>query len=335
MIGCKDSFDIGGLQEEAKLVVNCFPANHVGEDLQSPAEDTTWIEVTRSIPVRKGSAKNLWDDFLEVTDASVTYRVNGRQRNVGWKDRIYDKWNQPREHGRYFVTGPHHAGDRVEIEVVASGYTSVSAETVVGEPVPVRLNSIVEAKVYDPDLEESRDVYQLSATFTDPAVTDDYYAVRVRCKHYRETAGREDSLYSHPRILTMSEPLLLPLSKMDSFFGFDNDFYQNFYIFSDTEINGQTYTLHLNLSPNHVLSPLDIFNLRPMRYQVQLYHITPEFYHYVKSINDVDNNGLAERGFAIIEPTYSNVLGGIGMVGGYGYSESNWKTLDNNKQAND
>lgn len=68
---------------------------------------------------------------------------------------------------------------------------------------------------------------------------------------------------------------------------------------------------------------------------MQLYHITPEFYHYVKSINDVDNNGLAERGFAIIEPTYSNVLGGIGVVGGYGYSESNWETLDTNKQPND
>ena len=310
--GCKDSFDMGGLHEEAKLVVNCFPT----------VEDTTWIEVTHSIPVSNGSEKNQWDDFLEVRDAQVIYKVNGEQRTVGWKDRVYDKWNVPRVQARYYVTGSHQTGDRVEVEVSAPGYASVRAETVVGEAVPVVLQSIVKTKVYDDDWGGSRDVYQLTATFTDPAQTDDYYAVRVRCKHYK--GPQLDSLYSHPAILTMSEPLLQPLSDIDENFGFDSDYYQNFYIFSDNDIQGQTYTLHLNLSPYHVQSPLDSYNFRPVQYQVQLYHLTRELYRYAKSINDIDNNGLAKVGFSMIQPTYSNVRGGIGVVSAYNVSESGW-----------
>ena len=367
LVGCKDSFDMGDLHEETKMVVNCFPST----------EDTTWIEVTHSIPVSKGSERNQWDDFLEVKDAHVTYRVNGEQRSVGWKDRVYNKWNMPCVQARYYVTGSHQTGDRVEVEVSAPGYANVRAETVVGEAVPVVLQSIVKTKVYDPDWEESRDVYQLTATFTDPAQTQDYYAVRVRCKHYKGKAIGDlrpdypyqdlydnddlrhvewpmkndldyegtcagwgevynfhlqlDSLYSHPEILTMSEPLLMPLSDMDSNFGFDNGFYQHFYIFSDEKIQGLTYMLHLNLSLYHVMSPLDEFCFSPLRYQVQLYHITPEFYRYVKSINDVDNNKLAQNGFSMILPTFSNVSGGSGVVGAYSLSESEWLTLTSNK----
>ena len=321
LIGCKDSFDMGDLQEEAKLVVNCFPSS----------EDTTWIEVTHSIPVIKGSEKNQWNDFLEVNNAQVVYKVNGEQRTVEWKDRIYDKWNMPCTQARYYVAGSHHVGDRVEVEVSAPGYASVRAKTVVSEAVPVKLQSLVKTKAYDSKLGESIDVYQLSATFTDPAATEDYYAVRVRCKHYHDgTAGdqRPDSLYSHPKILIMSEPLLKPMSELDSDFGFSNSFYQSFCIFSDTDINGQTYTLHLNLSTRHIQYPLDTYTSRPVCYQVQLYHLTPEMYRYMKSINDIDNNELAKVGFSMIQPTYSNVDGGLGIVSAYNVSESGWLQLN-------
>ena len=45
--GCADSFDIDSLHEEAKLSVSCFPSQ----------SDTTWIEVTHTIPVAKGARK--------------------------------------------------------------------------------------------------------------------------------------------------------------------------------------------------------------------------------------------------------------------------------------
>ena len=367
VVGCRDSFDMDDLHEETKLVLNCFPSS----------EDTTWIDVSRSIPVTHHSANSQHDSHLEVKGARIIYKVNGQQRTVGRKDAIYNEQQEVCVPTRYYVTGPHQTGDRVEIEASAEGYAPVSAQTVVGEAVPITLNSIVETRVYDPDDEQSRNVYQLSATFTDPAATQDYYAVRVRCKHYRGTAVGDlrpdfanyelydndewrhvdwtmnneweyegtcsswgevydfhlqlDSAYSHPEVLTMSEPLLQPLGGMDSDFGYDNDFYQYFYVFSDATIKGQTYTLRLNLSPYHKSSKLDDYSFRPVSYQVQFYHLTPEVYHYARSINDVDNNELAEGGFSMIHPTYSNVRGGIGVVGGYGYSESGWMMLDNNQ----
>jgi hypothetical protein len=363
MTGCKDSFDMDDLHEKAKLVVNCFPS----------MEDTTWIEVTHSIPVGKGATTNLQYNSMEVRNAHVVYTVNGEQRVVGWKDGISIPGTEAKMSGRYFVTGRHQVGDRVDIKVSAPDYADVNASTVVGEGVPVTLDSLIETQVYDEEDQYTRSVYQLSATFTDPATTTDYYAVRVRCKHYQGTAIGDlrpeyvnndlydndewrhvvwslrheweyenvcsgwgevydfhlqlDSIYSQPEILTMSEPLLQPLGGIDSDFGFGNDFYQNFYIFTDEDINGQTYTLHLNISAYHVQAPFDEYGFRPVQYQVQLYHLTPEMYRYVKSINDVDNNDLVEGGFSMVQLTYSNVRGGIGIVGGYGYSESDWKTM--------
>lgn len=358
---CKDNFDIEDLDERSKLVVNCFPSE----------ADTTWIEVTRSVPISKGAAASHYNDMMEVRDAHIIYKVNGKECNVGWKDRVVDQWGFVQKGGRYFVVEPQHEGDRVELRVEAEGYAPVDAETVVSRLVPISLESISEVRVYDDYYEESRNVYQLAATFSDPGETTDYYAVRIRCKHFRGMAigdlrpdcpDREqwadeahvewplqsemeyeqvkengwdkiydfqlqvDSTYTNPEILTMSEPLLRPLGSLDSDFGFDSEWYQQFYVFDDTAINGQTYTLHLNLSTWHDNNIMYCF--RPIQYQVLLFHLSPAFYRYVKSINDIDNNELAQSGLSMLSPTYSNVRGGIGIVGGYCMSQSNWKTMN-------
>lgn len=356
--GCKDDFHIENLDEEQKLVVNCFPSE----------ADTTWIEVTHSVPISKGAAASRYDDMMEVSNAHVIYKVNGRECSVGWKDRTTDQWGTITAGARYYVVEPQHEGDRIELRVEAEGYAPVEAETVVSSSVPVRLNSVGEVRVFDSYYEESRNVYQLSATFTDPAESTDYYAVRIRCKHYRGIAIGDlkpdcpngqwveeqhvewpmtaeweyglikengwddvydfhlqlDSTYTNPEILTMSEPLLLPLGELDSDFGFDNEYYQQFYVFDDSAINGQTYTLHLNIATWHDSNMLYCY--KPVQYQVLLFHLTPAFYRYVKSVNDIDNNELARSGLSMLSPTYSNVRGGIGIVGGYCMSQSNWMT---------
>ncbi len=357
---CKDKFYIEDLDEPQKLVVNCFPSE----------ADTTWIEVTHSVPISKGAAASHYEDMMEVNDAHVIYKVNGKECNVGWKDRLVDQWGTITRGARFFVVEPQHEGDRVELRVEADGYAPVEAGTVVSSGVPIRLNSIGEVRVYDSYYEESRNVYQLEATFADPGESTDYYAVRIRCKHFRGMAigdlrpdcpDREqwadeahvewlmdsesmyeqvkengwdkiydfhlqiDSTYTNPEILTMSEPLLQPLGSLDSDFGFESEYYQQFYVFDDTAINGQTYTLHLNIATWH--SNGIQYCYKPIEYQVLLFHLTPEFYRYVKSVNDIDNNELAQSGLSMLSPTYSNVRGGIGIVGGYCMTQSNWMTL--------
>ena len=61
---------------------------------------------------------------------------------------------------------------------------------------------------------------------------------------------------------------------------------------------------------------------------VELYRLTPEYYHFLKSISDADNSDLAKVGLAVIAPTYSNVKGGIGYVGGYSRQLTSWNKLN-------
>ena len=352
LMSCKDSFDIDSLQEQPKLVVSCFPS----------MGDTTFVSVTRSVPVSKEG--RVYGQDLSVGDATIIYKVNGQPREV------------MADGGRRYVLGPHRAGDVVEVEAVAEGYAAVSSRTVVPQAVPVELRGISETRIYDTYWEESVDVLQLAATFTDPADRQDYYAVRIRLRHFALTAVgdlrpdcpqhdyydddynrhvewpvnsedeyryisetgwadvydfhlRRDTAYTYPAIRTAGEPLLQPLSGVDGDFGFENEFYQQFYVFSDAQIDGQTYTLRLNI--NQWASELNTHMARPAEFQVLLYHLTPEFYRFVKSINDIDNNELAQSGFSLLSPTFTNITGGIGILGAYAVAESTPMTL-NTKQ---
>lgn len=353
LMSCKDSFDIDSLQEQPKLVVSCFPS----------MGDTTFVSVTRSVAVSKEGRVNGRD--LTVGDATIIYKVNGQPREVHT------------DGGRYYVLGPHQAGDVVEVEAEAEGYTAVSSRTVVPQAVPVELQSITETRIYDTYWEESVDVLQLAATFTDPADRQDYYAVRIRLRHFALTAVgdlrpdcpqhdyydddynrhvewpvnsedeyrhisetgwadvytfhlRQDTAYTYPAIRTAGEPLLQPLSGVDNDFGFENEFYQQFYVFSDAQIDGQTYTLRLNV--NRLAIELNTHMVRPAEFQVQLYHLTPEFYRFVKSINDIDNNELAQGGFSMLAPTFTNITDGIGILGAYAVAESKPMTHNTKQQ---
>jgi len=55
-------------------------------------------------------------------------------------------------------------------------------------------------------------------------------------------------------------------------------------------------------------------------YIVDLYKVTPEYYRFLKSINDAQSNSWADVGLMQVTPTYSNVKGGFGVVAGYNIS---------------
>lgn len=316
---CEDSYHFTSQDEYARLSVNCMPSQ----------ADTTWIELTHTIPVAKGSQAAHYDDFMEVVGAHIIYKVNGEARMVGWKAFPKNKYGEKKGSDRYYVAGAHQPGDHVEIDVEAEGYPPVHAATTVPQPLPIDLQSVIRTRVFDAVDGTSRNVLQLTATFTDPAESTDYYALRLRSKHYFEgNDGSEqgDSLYISPKILSSSEPQLQLVGSLDGDFGFSGNYYQDFPIFSDRQINGQTYTLHLDMLDNTTSHSVLLSQpeCAPVVYQVQLYRLTPEFYRYVKSINDIDNNELAQKGFSMPSPTYTNVSGGIGIVGGYWITESQW-----------
>lgn len=57
-------------------------------------------------------------------------------------------------------------------------------------------------------------------------------------------------------------------------------------------------------------------------YNVQLCKVTPEYYRFLKSINDAQSNSWADAGLMQVTPTYSNVKGGFGVVAGFNVCEA-------------
>jgi hypothetical protein len=173
----------------------------------------------------------------------------------------------------------------VQLRVEAQGLEAVETSTEIPQPIGISHLATRMVRMKEDPSSSVKDFLQLQATFTDPAETHDYYAVRaktnrlsylyVTCfhndgghmqevmnfysydefmearktEHWDSVAVQYQLQQLYVPISTASEPLLNPLSDIDDDFDFSSEFYQNFYIFDDATINGKTYTLHLNIDP--------------------------------------------------------------------------------------
>ena len=315
---CKDDFDIDKIQSTPKLILYCMPT--VG--------DTTLIHLTRSLPVNhKGS-------IMPVTTAHIDYTVNGKAAEV---INMGD--------GSYKAVAHQKVGDRVGIAAETDSLPAVSASTTILDAIEIDTPTIRRIHLYSNYDEQAEDFYQIAATFTDPKATKDYYAVQVVSatithrgdiytgngdEDYPRHTDETDTTEMVRRIYLDSEPLLSGLGQIDYDFGYDDNDYEHFYVFTDDDINGKTYTLHLNVwyEPGQETVKLPDGSMSSQLvspyYRVILYHITPEFYHFIHSIGSIDNNDLAKAGLSNIAPSYGNVKGGIGMTAGYHKTKTKW-----------
>lgn len=321
LTACKDDFDIDKVKSTPKLILYCMPT--VG--------DTTVIELTRSLPVNtKGS-------ITPVVDAHINYSVNGKTAEV---INMGD--------GSYKAVAHQQVGDRIELTAQADGLSAVSASTTILDAISIDNPSVKKVHLYSNYNEQAEDFYQISATFTDNASTKDYYAVRVVSGTIIPKGGiiytqdnwegdapsdnidETDTVESVQQIYLESEPLLNGIKQIDYDFGYDNNDYEHFYLFTDDDINGKTYTLHLNVAYEYGYELIHLpdgslySQMVSSYYRVILYHITPEFYHFIHSIGSLDNNDLAKAGLSNIAPSYGNVKGGIGMAAGYQKTKTKW-----------
>lgn len=58
--------------------------------------------------------------------------------------------------------------------------------------------------------------------------------------------------------------------------------------------------------------------------KIYLYALSPEYFKYLHALNKLNSNDLGSHGFSSIPLNFSNVNGGIGVVGGYQISETEW-----------
>lgn len=335
LVGCKDDISITEINNSEKIVVYCFPTE----------SDTTYMQVAKSIPVKE------YDNTVEgktIDNAEINYTVNEKASKI-----------ESLGKGFYKIIGPQKEGDKITFNVKVEGLDPVCATTTIPESVNIGEITEKEVTIYNNDYVSPQKFDQVIATFTDVPNTNDYYAVRVLVKFYSgyvKASNKEetsyfgdfatykrykdsknwdsvsivyqDSVYGVAEINTSNEDLLSPISEMDDNFGFSNDVYQKMYIFNDASINGKTYTLHLNVSSDEsygVLTDTGYKNYSFTKaYQVQLIRLTPQYYNFLKSLNEIRNNDMAKYGLSQISPTASNITSGLGLFGAWNSSKTNW-----------
>ena len=305
LVSCKDDFDIQKLQDYPRLVVYCFPTEG----------DTTLVGVTKSLPV--ASVKGYVDALSrEKVDAHIIYKVNGVEQTVKRianeeEAQLFTRSTKSdvlsQLVGQYYVVGKQKAGDKISIQVSAPDFSSVSASTYIPEKVGVELGD-VKLEMKSSDGYNPITIDRVEAVFHDNPSSEDYYSVKLKLQTKEATQSQ--------MLLTVNEPLLNKRTKLDDDFGMDDyEYFDNAYIFNDRTIKGKSYTLHLDTYSYSYYHSFYSFS-----YVVNLYKVTPEYYRFLKSINDAQSNSWADVGLMQVTPTYSNVKGGFGVVAGYNIS---------------
>ena len=286
---CTYHFELDDVGASPKLVLYSYPGSG----------DTTVVHLSRSLPVsQKGELGR------GLKGADVRFSVNGEAVSLAWTDDSIP--GVPAQ--SYYAVKTYEDGDKVNITAAAEGRKVVLKG---GEP-----NQL-----------------QFWIHFTDNAQTKDYYALKVE----RKRQFWNDSEYSvENSSLTLNlddEPLLNTSSGLDDILMIENGFYRNLYYWDDTKIKGKSYTVRLNTNyeadyEDDFITPDGVEHIKcQVKYRISLYSLSEEFYRYLKSLNDQKNNGLGNSELAPIRSTYTNVINGIGVVGGCRMFQTKW--IDN------
>ena len=312
LASCNSYFDPEGLYPEEKLVLYCMP---------NPNQDSIVIQLSKSVPVTATGTPP-----LGIPKANIDFMVNGEKQHVYWNENRTE--NLPPQ--CYYVLNNLKEGDKIEIFAGSRDLTPVTSSTVIPTSFPLEDIELAIKPEDTPKL-------QFRVTFRDNASTDDYYGIRIvekvitEHKYDDENGVPCDTTVEITSVLNFDvtdEPLLNDRVGLDATFELDYDYYQNLYIWTDEKIPGKEYTLRLTSSytPDYESDEASEYGYYKAihLYKVYLYHLSPEFYRYLKSVNAISNNELGQNGLAPIRSHYSNILNGFGILGGCQFTESSW-----------
>ncbi len=234
-------------------------------------------------------------------------------------------------YGNYYASCPRlNSGDRVKITASKDGFPDVQAESTI--PVSVPLTNV---DIQVDTLSGGRLNMSFSATFKDISGMKNYYGILVSEEEAYWSTDNKPHFFFDPFITldTSKDPLFASSYTIldDLFMDGDNSFKIGIIAFDDEKIDGQTYTLHLteiNSVRGVTIERCDSMDMEPpvmmeeyakrhtyYRYGIIFYSLSAEYYNYLHSKAMLQNDDLANDGFAQPGRLYSNVLGGLGFLG--------------------
>lgn len=304
---CTYQFDLDEVDATPKLVAYCYPGSR----------DTTVVRLYRSLPINE---KGNISSGLKGDEAHLT--VNGEAVSLIWTDDSIPSV-PPRS---YYAVRKYESGDNILLTAKVHGMKPVSATTVIPPTVPIESINLVSKEGETKEL-------QFQIRFKDKAQTKDFYALKIEQKDMYWENGEYSEYHSSLELNLDYEPLLKLSSGLNDILMIDDEFYQNLYYWNDTTIEGKSYTLHLNTSrqldyeDDFTTPDGNVHTKRQVKYRISLYSLSEEFYSYLKSLNEQKNNSLGKAELSPIRPTYTNVVNGLGVVGGCRISQTGW--IDN------
>lgn len=263
------------------LVIGCF------------IQDTTHkIKVT--MDRTRGDLASL-RDTTKIHDAQIRLSLNGQvlQNRTFYPVYLYNS-----ELGYYELdlNQPFEAltqeGDRLDLEIITPNFEPIRATQIL--PSKVSIDSVG----YEEDVSRTAnlDVQDLfSFTLTDPVAEENYYWLQVEY----ETTDYYDT------IVDINTGVWGNLQSFDPII-------DDYGLFSDAEINGQTYTV--NILASSFKNPSPEFTIK-----YKLHSITKELYHYLQSYHL--QYTASQNPFSQPVVINSNIEGGIGAFGIYTTSE--------------
>ncbi|MDE6770736.1 MAG: DUF4249 domain-containing protein [Muribaculaceae bacterium] len=315
LTGCYSKFDLD-VESEPVLCLN---------SIIIPG-DSIRLQVIRTWEWRENDLLDYQN--VDVTDAEVSLYINGR---------LMEKMT-PRTY--YMVASPINSsinfyktttgfiadyipasGDEIRFEAKSEKYGEATAEITIPYPVDIENVSIDVS-----NLVKRSDVYfesydmtlNMLAWFSDPAPTTDYYRVSTYLDNkYWTDSGEEGFVDGWVSKLDVNhEPLFTEhISVLESIFSDES----SYTIFSDRQISGNSYPLHLFIDKlrYNYYNPYDLPEFKDFDLVVELSRLSESYYKYVLSEWEA-NYGMSGilGSMGLSEPVYgaSNVSTGAGVV---------------------
>lgn len=254
LVACEKSVDIALPNSTPRLVVN-----------GSLTPDS-------SITIYVGHTTKLFDDspnYLE--DLQPLVEVNNTTIVLDSKGK-----------GIYKAVRAAKAGEKYNITVSASGYSTVSATAEV--PQPPRFNKL---KVKRTLLNQLNNI-QFSMVIVDPKETRDYYIVEVQ--------STDESSTDLP--ITSTDPATEPQQFS----------YQDQLLISDKSFNGQNKKIRFSINNSFFITKASSFKVKLKRCTPELWEYKSAYFLYLAN---------AETPTSIPMQMYTNINNGVGIFGGH------------------
>ena len=294
VVSCTKEIKFTGEQSRNMLVIN---------SLVVADSSVIWAKVSHSV-----FFLNAHSSLKIIDNAHIEVSVNSEKiGTMNFKGSV-------NEEAVYEIPHTVRSGDRVRISATCSGYEAASAETQVPRSTPiVAVDTVTKKGNYG-----INKCLCVNIGFSDNAAEDNYYQVRVKkilwIRSQEDTTKIMRQVYN---VRLQSEDVVFGSSanKDNPIFGYNNKIVG---VFDDHLINGKDYTVKVFSS--EIFGGSSVAG-RNDTLEVYLNTVSRDYYLFQKTYLAYINNNDFSDIFGEPVQIYSNVVGGLGLVGGVAESK--------------